>query len=340
MTLNDSTLGGEAGDTLPDLRQLIPAILLDRTDTLAADAVAVFPLASAAPLDVEYGQRISRLLIQLLAASVRDDRLDARSALVGDLHRTALERRLSINQIFSLAYLSERTALDELALHAAIGSTTEPWPNVAQLVRRASFDVLAAYAERARTDPTTAAIVDALTTLHTRPLFDAVLAREVERASRERLPVALILFDVDRLAAINTAHGFGVGDKILERLGILVRTYFRQHDWIARHADDAIAVLLTGADAGHAADLAERVRATVEERLGFVDHRTDTPVAVTITAAVVSARAHAGGTIDPERLRADGETAIGRAKRKGRNRVEEVDGSPASHTLPHSSPST
>ena len=118
-------------------------------------------------------------------------------------------------------------------------------------------------------------------------MFDAVLAKELERAGRFGYPISLILFDVDRLSAINKEHGYGVGDKVLERLGILIRQYFRQHDWVARYCggfDRRAAVTRT--DAEHADALAERVRATVEERLGFTDHRSDRLVPVTVSAAV------------------------------------------------------
>ena len=157
-------------------------------------------------------------------------------------------------------------------------------------------------------------------------MFDAVLAKELERAGRFGYVVSLILFDVDRLSTINQEHGYGVGDRILERLGILIRQYFRQHDWVARHSEDSIAVLLTRTDAEHATELAERVRATVEERLGFTDHRTDRPVPVTLSAAVINVQIALGDVIDPERLMADAETAVERAKQQGRNRVERVDG--------------
>src|SRR5439155_4857715 len=193
-------------------------------------------------------------------------------------------------------------------------------------VRRASFDVLAAYTERVQLEPTEAAIVDKLTTVHTRPMFDAVLAKELERAGRVGQSVSLILFDVDRLSSINQAHGYGVGDRILERLGILIRQYFRQHDWVARHSEDAIVVLLARTDSDNANELAERVRATVEERLEFTDHRTDTPVRVTISAAVVNVDIAVGDIIDPDRLLADAEAAVERAKQQGRNRVVRVDG--------------
>jgi diguanylate cyclase (GGDEF)-like protein len=222
--------------------------------------------------------------------------------------------------------LTERTALDELALDDTLGATSEPWPLVAQLVRRASFDFLAAYTERVRLEPTDAAVIDTLTTLHTRPLFDAVLAKEVERAGRYGYAISLILFDVDHLSRINQEHGYGVGDRILERLGILIRQYFRQYDWVARYSEDAIAVLLSRTDAVHASSLAERVRATVEERLGFTDHRSDRLVPVTLSAAVINVQALVGNVIDPERLMADADAAVGRAKQQGRNRVERVDG--------------
>src|SRR5581483_10735134 len=274
---------GEGAPIQDDLRQQISALLLDRSNTISWDAVGVFPFTSGTELlDAEYCHRVGMHLIELLAFAIRDGRLEPRSGFVADLHRMVLERSLAIEQLFTFVYLLERTALDEIALSEALGATTEPWPLVAQLVRRGSFDLLASYSTRAQVESTEAAIVDKLTTCYTRTMFEAVLAKELERAGRFGNAVSLILFDVDRLSAINQEFGYGVGDKILERLGILIRQYFRQHDWVARHSEDSIAVLLTRTDPDPASELAERVRATVEERLEFIDHRTDQTVHVTI----------------------------------------------------------
>jgi diguanylate cyclase (GGDEF)-like protein len=322
-----------------DLREQVSNVLISRADVITADTVAIFPYSGAEALDYEYCERLGRALIRLLAFAIRDASVDPRGVFVAELRGVVLERSLEIEQLFTFAYLTERTALDELALDESIGATTEPWPLVAQLVRRASFEFLASFVARARQDPTDAAITDKLTTLHTRPMFDAVLIKEAERAGRFGYALSLIVFDVDRLSAINEQHGYGVGNKILERLGILIRKYFRQHDWVARHGDDEIAVLMMGTDAGHAAELAERARVTVEERLGFTDHLTDRLVPVTVSAAVVNVHGTATSTIDPERLLMDAEAAMTRAKRAGRNRVEVADGTSASRTLPHNSPS-
>lgn len=309
-----------------DLRQRIAVAIQERAAVLVWDTVAIFPFSGTEFLEPEYCNRIGEVVVQLLTLGVRDGKIDPRGGGVAALHRIALERNLMAGRLFTFVYLLERSALDELALNDSLGATSEPWPLVAQTVRRASFELLAAYTERTQLEPSEAAIVDRLTTLYTRTLFDAVLGKELERANRYGSPMSLILFDVDRLSTINQEHGYGVGDKILERLGILIRQYFRQHDWVARYAEDSIVVLLSRTDAEPAAELAERVRATVEERLEFTDHRTDRPVRVTLSAAVINVTARAAAPIDRERLLADAESALDRAKQQGRNRVVRVDG--------------
>jgi diguanylate cyclase (GGDEF)-like protein len=328
MDASETTFGDEAGKAHDDLRHRIAATLVEQADIITADTIAIFPYSGSEELDTEYCHRIGRILTQLLGVAVRDGRLDARAGFVGDLYRVAGERSLSVERLFTFAYLTERTALDELALSDGIGATSESWAVVAQLVRRGSFDVLAAWSERAQIEPAGMSITDRLTTLYSRALFDAVLAKEIDKAGRFGHALSIIIFDVDRLSAINEDFGYGVGDKVLERLGILMRTYFRQHDWVARFSEDAIIVLLTQTDPARAIELAERVRHTVEERLWFTDHRTDRQVPVTVSAAVVNVPVSIGDVIDPDRLLAIGESAIERAKKDGRNRVETVDGSP------------
>lgn len=326
MVENDPGFAGENASVQDDLRGKAAARLLEQLEPIAADTCTIFPYSGAEALDAAYCSRLGHILVQLLAFAVRDGGTDPRGRFVADLHRVILERGLSMERLFTFAYLTERTALDELALDESIGATTEPWPLVAQLVRRASFDLLGAYSERAHLEPSELTITDRLTTLHTRPLFEAVLAKEVVRAGRFGYPVSVILFDVDHLSDINKKHGYGVGDKILERLGILIRSYFRQHDWVARHSEDSIIVLLPSTDAENASELAERVRDTVEKRLWFIDHLTDLPVPVTLSAAVVNVMVEVGDVVDPVRFVAEAEAAVERAKRHGRNRVERIDG--------------
>lgn len=321
---HSARFGEDTGAT--ELRRQTYAILQERVRGIASDALAIFPYSGTDTPDPEQSRRLAELLVHCLAAAARDGLVDARSGLIADIHRVVSERGLPLERLFTLQYLIERSAIDELSLHEAVGASTDRWPSATQLLRRASFAVLAAYAERAQGEGSGAGIVDKLTTLHTRAVLDAVLSKEVERAARIGYPISLILFDVDLLSSINKAQGYGVGDKVLERLGILIRQYFRRHDWVARHSEDSIAVLLTHTDGDAAAELAERVRSTIADRLGFTDHRSEQPVPITISAAVVNVQIAEGDLIDATRLMADAELAMERAKEHGRNRVERVDG--------------
>ena len=133
-----------------------------------------------------------------------------------------------------------------------------------------------------------------------------------------------MLFDVDRLAPLNTAHGYALGNRILERIGIVMGRYFREHDWVGRWSDDTFVVLLPETAPAHAELLAERVRGMFEDRLALLDYRTEERMPVTVSVAVVLAES-VDRTLTPARLVSQAEDAVGRAKQAGRNRVERVD---------------
>lgn len=315
---------GAQGDDAA-LRWQTADLLLDRRDTIVADTVAVFPFGGPQRLETDYCIQLGGALLRLVAEAVRNGRADARAGAVVDFMTIGNQRALAPNQIFSFAYLALNTAIDELSIDPVLGATTEPWPQVSQTVRRAMFDVLAAWATRMLESPSDASINDALTTLNSRPLFETALCKECHRAERFEHWLSLILLDVDNLSEINHVHGYGVGDRVLERLGILVRSYFRQHDWVARYGEDSIAVLLPETAPGDALALADRTRTMVHERLTFRDYRTEQRANVTVSVAVVSARALEGEPIDGRRVLAEAEAAVARAKTTGRNRVENVE---------------
>jgi diguanylate cyclase (GGDEF)-like protein len=305
-------------------REQIARILEQRVDIVVNDALGVFPFAGLEHLDPEQGPELGALLAQLLISATRNGELDSREPRVADLHRLAAVNSLSVGQLFSLAYLVERSAIDELALDESFGTTSEPWPAVTQMVRRASFDVMAAFADRGMREPGARALNDPLTTLHTRGVLVAAIDKEIQRSERLSHPFALILFDVDRLSDINQEHGYGLGDRLLERVGFLITNFFRDQDWVARCSGDAFAVLLPETEGRDAATLAERLRATVQERLALRNHLTEQQVDVTVSVGVLAA-ASVDAAMTAEQLMQELETAVHRAKEGGRNRVEQVE---------------
>lgn len=326
----------EHGGIRSDLRQHVSSIVLRHAGRIAEEALAVGSRPAPDP-DDEHSRRLTTQLVNLLAHTVSDGGPDGRSGLIAQLTATAAERSVREPQLFSIAGAIERAALDDLAVDETIGALTEHWGGVAQLVRRASFDLLAAVVER--TYRAANAITDPLTATRTRAYFEAALATECDRAGRFGDRLALIVFRVDGAASIDVRLGAGISEKIVGRLGILVRQYFRRQDIVARYAGDAVAVLLVRADAEHAETLADRVRTTIEQRLESADHRSGESIVITASAAVVHAGGAVGAVVDPERLLVDAERALRRAIEHGGNRVEAIQSASAIRTPPRNSPS-
>jgi excisionase family DNA binding protein len=119
---------------------------------------------------------------------------------------------------------------------------------------------------------------------------------------------------------------------LLERTGILARRFFRTHDWVARHGDDAIGVLLPETTLDQGAVLAARFREMVQHRLILQDHKSDATKTVTVSAAAVGTD-RVQSEIDAAYVIAEAEAAVLRAKLDGRDSVERVALLPTSLTI-------
>ena len=257
-------------------------------------------------------------MVDLLALAIEERHIDERRGPLYDLGH--ISPPLSLRQTIDAVHKGERAVLDELALHKQFGPTSDAWPMVAHAVRAATIELITAVAERAQGR---LALRDALTTLLSAHVFDLVLQQEALRARRHHHGVSMILFDVDSLSEVNRAHGFGAGDRLLERLGILARQFFRNHDWVARYGEDSIAVLLPETTIDQATVLATRFCETVQQRLVLVEHKTDARTTVTVSAAAVGTDA-VREEIDSRHVLAEAQAALLRAKSGGGNRVERV----------------
>jgi diguanylate cyclase (GGDEF)-like protein len=222
--------------------------------------------------------------------------------------------------------------LDEVALDDRLGATSEPWALVAHAIRRATLEILGAHAEQVAARDVPDGVRDLLTTLITSPVLELALSQEIERALRHQHALALLLFDVDDLSQINRDHGWGVGDRLLERLGIFARRFFRTHDWVARFGGDGIAVLLPETTLDQASLLAARFRETVPHRLVLQDHKTDITKIVTVSAAAIGTDL-VQSEIKAAYVLAEAEAAVRRAKLNVRQRIDRVALLPTSLTI-------
>lgn len=304
-------------------------IVRERHLALSSDLTSVLTTRIDA-LNGQGCRSFAELLVRLMAVAVNNGRLDPQSALVRELG--SFSPPLGTRQVVDGVHAAEQIVLEEITLDHAVGGASEGWPIVSYAVRRAGLEILAAYADQIAGREVPVVVRDGLTTLIAAPVFELALAQEVQRAHRHKHPLSLLLFDVDEMEEINCVHGRGVGDRVLERLGIQARRFFRTHDWVARYGDDGIAALLPETPLDDAAVLATRFREMVAQRLVLNDHKSDAHTVVTVSGAVVGTDV-VQTDVDAGYILAEAEAALLRAKIDGRNRVERVAVLPTSLTI-------
>lgn len=158
--------------------------------------------------------------------------------------------------------------------------------------------------------------VDMLTGLANRRAFDEAAQHEIQRAIRYGTPLALVLVDLDFFKVINDTHGHHVGDQVLVNFARILTASVRGVDLAGRWGGEEFIILMPGAELSEAVLVADRMRLTVAAAPTKVEGATCGYTA-SFGVAEFSARAP---TLDALLGRAD--TALYRAKKNGRNRVE------------------
>lgn len=155
------------------------------------------------------------------------------------------------------------------------------------------------------------ASTDRLTRAFNRRHFEEVALREMSRARRYGMPLAIIMLDIDHFKKVNDNYGHEAGDKVLKSFAARVRTSLRSSDVLARWGGEEFIVLATSSTEEEAALLAEKLRALCQA------HQPEDTHPITISAGVTGLNFR--DTLDTFIHRAD--TALYRAKEKGRNKV-------------------
>jgi diguanylate cyclase (GGDEF)-like protein/PAS domain S-box-containing protein len=161
---------------------------------------------------------------------------------------------------------------------------------------------------------------DPLTGLANRTLVLDRIQKALDRSRRHDRKVAVLQCDVDHFKVINDSAGHERGDTVLVEVGRRVTRALRAGDTAARPGGDEFVVVCEDvADEREAVAIAERLQRSVNVPLA-VGERTLLP---TVSVGIaVSATPDA----DPLSLLRDADIATYRAKERGRNRWDLVDG--------------
>jgi diguanylate cyclase (GGDEF)-like protein len=108
------------------------------------------------------------------------------------------------------------------------------------------------------------ALTDGLTGCFNRRSFEMQLERDLHMATRMRLPLSLILLDLDNFKRVNDTFGHEAGDVALRLLADGLRDELRSVDTAARYGGEEFAVILPQAGIDGAMIVAERLRRRIE----------------------------------------------------------------------------
>lgn len=200
------------------------------------------------------------------------------------------------------------------------------WPSAARPVGcddvrllRALRDHVSVAFENARLY--TLAITDDLTGLYSHRHFRQSLEEAVGRCRRWGEPVGLLMIDVDHFKAVNDAYGHPAGDRALREVARRLRRCLREVDLPCRYGGEEFAVILPHTDVEGACQVAQRVRAAVEDGPMALAQGVTRRITVSIgVAACPRDGTTAQGLIDVA------DAALLRAKRAGRNRIAVAGG--------------
>jgi diguanylate cyclase (GGDEF)-like protein/PAS domain S-box-containing protein len=164
------------------------------------------------------------------------------------------------------------------------------------------------------------AVHDVLTGLPNRALFMDLLARALARSKRRKgYRFAVLFLDLDRFKVINDSLGHVLGDRLLVEIAGRLARCLRPEDTVARLGGDEFTVLLEDIDdPSDATRVAERIHQ--ELKAPFILDGQEV-----YTSASIGIALSATGYSEPEHILRDADTAMYRAKAKGKARHEVFD---------------
>jgi diguanylate cyclase (GGDEF)-like protein len=163
-------------------------------------------------------------------------------------------------------------------------------------------------------------VTDPLTGLFNRRYMDETLKRELYRAQRKQLPLAVIVLDLDHFKHINDNHGHDAGDAVLRAVAHKIRQDIRESDLACRFGGEELVVVLSDCDLSSALTRAEAIR------FGIAALRIEHGGGILTVTASLGVAAYPEHGTDGAILLHAADQALYEAKRNGRNRVSAAAG--------------
>lgn len=126
---------------------------------------------------------------------------------------------------------------------------------------------------------------DAVTGLHNQKYLEESLPRIWELAKRNQHPMGILTIDLDGFTAINEAHGFSAGDRIMKEATERMRERMSAADLLIRQRGDTFLILLTNPEPNALEKLAKEIH-TVLTSEPYLGGRGDVRLGATVAGAI------------------------------------------------------
>lgn len=160
--------------------------------------------------------------------------------------------------------------------------------------------------------------LDGLTEVANRRHFDRYLATEFLRLKREKLPLSLIMIDVDDFHSYNNLYGHLEGDDCLIKIVQTMKNVLkRPADLLVRYGGEEFAVILPNTPLNGAIEVAREIQ---EEISNLAIIHEDSMVSEYVTLSLGIASMIPTSELSPQNLIKKADVALFQAKKQGKNR--------------------
>jgi two-component system, cell cycle response regulator len=160
-------------------------------------------------------------------------------------------------------------------------------------------------------------ITDSVTGVHNHGYFQERLRSDVQAARRYGYPLSLVLLDLDDFKLLNDLHGHQTGDRALRTVAEVMAEHLRETDVLCRYGGEEFTVILAHIDKEGGLEAAERLRVAIEQVQIPLSSGGWRSITASFGVATIPSDAE-----EPDGLIEAADSAMYRAKRRGKNQVQ------------------
>jgi diguanylate cyclase (GGDEF)-like protein len=163
-------------------------------------------------------------------------------------------------------------------------------------------------------------ITDPLIGIYNRRYLDRRLEDETNRALRYKLPLSILMIDIDHFKRINDTHGHQIGDQALIFLGKILMDEVRNLDVVARFGGEEFAIIAPETPTLTATELAKRLHQHIGTHPLIITRHSGEKLEIKMTVSIgIASLGYDNDNM--QKLLKSADQALYQAKQNGRNQV-------------------